>query len=346
MGGFVKIYGDKLITSSLWDEIPEARLVFMAMLAIADARGYVDIPNERALARVLNLPEDYVARALAVLMAPDRGSRSPDHEGMRLLRDGSGWRCVNYEKYREYRSPKQEATRQRVAKHRARVTRNDVTTEAEADLRRPPLDPSRSGSGSATGVPADDAKARAAGAAAGADAAAAAAGVRPVVDWPLPGRQIWTAGVWLAKFGEVWRDRYHLTYGGGTGTARACGAFSDVLASLPVAERIDAQARAPAMLEAFFGDPSADKAKHPFAWFVERFDTLRARPQKRENRSDAPRHCSFHMAAGTARRLPPQGPIKGCPTCDENSAARAGRVAEPERATTGDFLGVVGKALR
>jgi hypothetical protein len=316
--GFVKIYGDKLITSSLWDEPPEARLVFLAMLAIADARGYVDIPNERALARVLNLPDDYVAKALGVLMAPDTGSRSPDHDGMRLLREGSGWLCVNYEKYREYRSPAQEATRQRVAKHRARVTGNDVTTEAEADLGRPPLDPMRSGSGTATVV--------------------------PVTPERRNESSLWPAGTWLARFGVAWTARYHLTHGGGLSTSKACGAFSDVLASLPASERLDAQARAGALLQAFFDDPSADKAKHPFAWFVERFDTLRARPQKRENRSEAPRHCAFHMAKGTARRLPPQGAIKGCPTCDENSAARGTRTAEPEQPTAGDFLAVAGRA--
>lgn len=117
--GFVKIYGSKLMTSSLWDEAPEARLVFLSMLSIADMHGFVDVPNERSLARVLNLPLDYVQRALGVLMSPDEGSRTETEEGRRVLREGSGWRCVNYEKYRDYRSPKQEATRERVARWRA-----------------------------------------------------------------------------------------------------------------------------------------------------------------------------------------------------------------------------------
>ena len=118
---FVKIYGSKLISSSLWDEAPEVRLVFLSLLAVADYNGYIDIPNERALARVLNLSQEYLDGALAVLMAPDGGSRSDEHEGRRVLRDGSGWRCVNYEKYREFRSASQEATRIRVQRHRAKV---------------------------------------------------------------------------------------------------------------------------------------------------------------------------------------------------------------------------------
>jgi len=145
MSGFVKIYGSKLITSSLWDESPEARLVFLSMLAIADASGFIDIPNVKALARVLNLEQDYVDRALAVLMAPDAGSRTDDYEGRRVLRDGSGWRCVNYEKYREFRTAQQEANRLRVERHRANkavtgnvsneqsATGSVVTTEAEAE---------------------------------------------------------------------------------------------------------------------------------------------------------------------------------------------------------------------
>jgi hypothetical protein len=124
--GFVKIYGSKLITSSLWDEPPEVRLVFMAFLAISDWDGFVDIPNERALARVMNLEIDYLERALSVLTRPDKGSRTPDREGIRVFRDGTGWRVVNYEKYREFRSSAQEATRLRVERYRAKssVTSN------------------------------------------------------------------------------------------------------------------------------------------------------------------------------------------------------------------------------
>ncbi len=140
--GFVKIYGSKMISSSLWDEPPEARLVFFAFLAIADWDGYVDVPNERALARVMNVDADYLQRALDVLMSPDKGSRTPDQEGRRVLRDGAGWRVVNYTQYREFRSSSQEQVRLRVAKFRAKgsVTGNagnvqvtPVTTDTDQE---------------------------------------------------------------------------------------------------------------------------------------------------------------------------------------------------------------------
>jgi len=142
VGGFVKIYGNKLITSSLWDARPEARLVFLGMLALADADGVVDIPNIRALSRILNLPTSYVEHGLEVLEAPDPGSRTPDDSGRRVVRDGTKWRMVNYEKYREFRTEKQEANRLRIEAWRKRTpvtsnTRNSnvtpVTPEAEAE---------------------------------------------------------------------------------------------------------------------------------------------------------------------------------------------------------------------
>lgn len=130
--GFAKIYGDKLLRSTLFLEPPEARLVFLAMLAMANAEGVVDVPGLRALANVLNLEVSYVERALAILEAPDPDSRSKDHEGRRLLPLETGWQLVNYVKYREHRTDRQEQTRKRVAKHR-KVTRNKVRTDADAN---------------------------------------------------------------------------------------------------------------------------------------------------------------------------------------------------------------------
>ena len=128
--GFVKIYGSKLITSSLWDEAPEVRLVWLSMLAIADQYGIVDTPNEKALARVLNLSRDYLERALAVLMSPDAGSRTPTNEGRRVVREGTVFKCVNYELYREFRSVKQEADRKRIASQRAEAAARAAKREA------------------------------------------------------------------------------------------------------------------------------------------------------------------------------------------------------------------------
>lgn len=126
--GFVKIYGDRLLDSTLWLEPPDVRLVFLSMLAVADQDGVVDVPGIRALARKINLPVDYVEPALARLMEPDPDSRSQSHEGRRVLarpRPDVGWVCVNYESYREFRGRKTELARQRQARKRERDAGRD-----------------------------------------------------------------------------------------------------------------------------------------------------------------------------------------------------------------------------
>ena len=132
--GFVKLYGQKLVDSTLWLEEPATRLVFLSMLAIADSEGVVDLPGVAVLANRLNLPLDYVQGALDVLLAPDPESRSKELDGRRLVKlDGPGWRCVNYAKYREYRGAKKEAARVRQAKWRERQRVEDGVTNNARD---------------------------------------------------------------------------------------------------------------------------------------------------------------------------------------------------------------------
>jgi hypothetical protein len=144
--GFVKLYGDRLLTSTLWLECWQARLVFVGMLAAADADGVVDMPSVRVLARQLNLSVEDTEVGLGVLEAPDSDSRTPDLEGRRVVREGNVWRIVNHRKYREVRTKAQVQAAKRVRKHRVArqgvttVTRNagnaaqrSVRTEAEAE---------------------------------------------------------------------------------------------------------------------------------------------------------------------------------------------------------------------
>ncbi len=126
--GFVKIYGDKLMDSTLWLEPPEVRLVFLSMLAVADENGVIDVPGLRALARKLNLPLEYLEPALERLMEPDPDSRSEAEDGRRVLkrqRPDVGWQCVNYEAYREFRGKKVEQARIRQQRKRARDAGRD-----------------------------------------------------------------------------------------------------------------------------------------------------------------------------------------------------------------------------
>lgn len=131
----MKIYGDKLLRSSLWLEPMETRFVFIGMLAMADSDGFVDVPNTAVLAHALNIDRETVEKAVAALEAPDPLSRSPELQGRRIVRSGEGWICVNHGKYRKVRTKKQVADANRIAAQRAatKATCSDVAPEAEAE---------------------------------------------------------------------------------------------------------------------------------------------------------------------------------------------------------------------
>lgn len=136
-GGFVKLYGS-ILDSSVWSEDPYTRLVWITMLAMADAGGFVEaaVPG---LARRANVPLDACENALERLAAPDTYSKSPAHEGRRIEKADRGWRILNYATYRELRTAEQVATADRVRRFRERrgVTRNVSNareTEASASV--------------------------------------------------------------------------------------------------------------------------------------------------------------------------------------------------------------------
>ena len=89
----------------------EPLAVFMAMLALTDQHGDVDV-SPRKIAGSLGCPLDFVERGIEALMQPDPESRTPKEDGRRivpLLNDEDeprpfGWRIVNYGKYRSIRN--------------------------------------------------------------------------------------------------------------------------------------------------------------------------------------------------------------------------------------------------
>lgn len=136
---YVKLFSS-ILTSSIWSQDPNIRLVWITMLAMADAEGYV-MAAPSGLARVANVPLKDCQDALEVFQEPDDESFTRDHEGRRIERVEGGWLLLNYEKYREIRTEKQlkAAARQRRRYHRkkdescevSRTSRTDTDTEAE-----------------------------------------------------------------------------------------------------------------------------------------------------------------------------------------------------------------------
>lgn len=98
----------QILDSSIWEEEPHVRVLWITMLVIASEPGRdgeIDM-TERALAGRACLSLDQTRSGLERLMAPDKGSRSPLEEGRRLVPTsdrGWGWRIVNWRAYEDAR---------------------------------------------------------------------------------------------------------------------------------------------------------------------------------------------------------------------------------------------------
>jgi hypothetical protein len=124
MGMYAKLFS--CIYSGSLRGKPHDLLVFTNLLAHCDYEGVVD-RHPRAIADEVGLTVDQVRAALERLESPDPESRSPDHEGRRIVRIDAhrdwGWRVVNFARYRAMRDEddRRAQTRAAVSRHRERV---------------------------------------------------------------------------------------------------------------------------------------------------------------------------------------------------------------------------------
>lgn len=132
--GYVKIYGS-ILGSSIWAEESDTRIVWITMLAMADAEGKVEA-SESGLARFANVTVERCRAALRRLADPDLDSKSPEYGGRRVEKVDGGWLILNYLKYREMRSPKQVAAaeRQRAFRERNGAVTGVTSNESHSDV--------------------------------------------------------------------------------------------------------------------------------------------------------------------------------------------------------------------
>lgn len=99
MTGYTKLF-HSILASTIWREDDKTRIVWITMLAMADKHGAVEaaIPGLADMARV-SIAE--CEAALEKLSSPDKYSRTPDHEGRRIISKPGGWFILNHPKYRE-----------------------------------------------------------------------------------------------------------------------------------------------------------------------------------------------------------------------------------------------------
>lgn len=119
--GYTKLFSS-ITDSTIWQEDNETRLVWVTLLAMSNADGYVGaaMPGIAHRARV---SLEATERAMAKFMAPDPHSRSKEHEGRRIAETDRGWFILNYKRFREMRSAEARKLQNREAQRRWREKR-------------------------------------------------------------------------------------------------------------------------------------------------------------------------------------------------------------------------------
>lgn len=114
--GYTKLFSS-IITSTIWQEDKETRLVWITMLAVSDQHGDVSatIPG---LAKISGVTIPECEKAIKVLMSPDPYSRSQENEGRRIIEVDGGYNILNRTKYRDKDDKRQEYQRLYQRKYR------------------------------------------------------------------------------------------------------------------------------------------------------------------------------------------------------------------------------------
>jgi hypothetical protein len=116
-----------IVTSSIWMEDNETRLVWITLLALCDRDGIARC-SPRGLAHQARVSEAGCERAIEILSKPDPDSRDQSDDGRRIERVNAGFYVINYKKKlqegitsakREYNRIKKQESRERLAKKAA-----------------------------------------------------------------------------------------------------------------------------------------------------------------------------------------------------------------------------------
>jgi hypothetical protein len=131
MIGYTKLF-QSLVTSSIWQESDETRIVWITILALTDRDGKVDasIPG---LANVAKVSLEKTVEAINKLEGPDPYSRSPEYNGRRIEKCDGGWVVLNHSKYRDRMTERDRREYQRVKQAEYRKRRKELNQQAGCD---------------------------------------------------------------------------------------------------------------------------------------------------------------------------------------------------------------------
>ncbi len=142
--GFTKL-DSGIVFSSVWGPSHDTVRVWIALLALCDARGVVrsSVP---AMARLCFIEVPRLTEILNEFQSPDPYSRIKEHGGRKIKEIDGGWIVLNYGRYRKnmlQRKPLSNAERQKRFRERHRsneaVTGDNaaVTSKVTEKLRNP-----------------------------------------------------------------------------------------------------------------------------------------------------------------------------------------------------------------
>jgi hypothetical protein len=98
MAGYTKLFGT-IVTSTVWQEDAETKVIWITLLALVDKNGVVEatIPG---IAHIAKVSIEKVEQAMNKFLSPDHYSRSSEFEGRRIEKVDGGYLILNYSKYR------------------------------------------------------------------------------------------------------------------------------------------------------------------------------------------------------------------------------------------------------
>jgi hypothetical protein len=118
MDGYCKLHA-KIVMSSIWAEPPHVRLLWITMLAVADADGNVE-GSVCGLANLARISVEDCEAGLRRLQQPDPfSSDGTTGERIQALTDGL-WHIINHDRYRERQTRRQALDAARKKKARAK----------------------------------------------------------------------------------------------------------------------------------------------------------------------------------------------------------------------------------
>lgn len=131
---YTKLF-NSIVTSTIWLETDRTRIVWITMLALADANGEVQA-SVPGLAHVAGVPVEDCRAALDKFLSPDLDSRTKDDEGRRIEPIDGGWHLLNHAKYRAMASgdDRNAKAAERQRRHREKTKRNVTVTPCHASV--------------------------------------------------------------------------------------------------------------------------------------------------------------------------------------------------------------------